>query len=285
MSDRKLPRQVLIIDAEWERSRVVAQILRATQEYHVSWTATHEEGGMLLEALSPSIVFVELKPPRHEGLLFTKELRLSDLACRKVPVIMLASKPTEMVIRAARDSGVNEFLRSPFSVRDLMLRVEAVTQKQRPWIEAVNYVGPDRRRVSPEDYSGLLRRRTDLGASSTADTRVAEALRLIMSALDAIPSSPRQALRSLHAQADALKAAAASKADHTLARGAEELKAFLDSASRTGVLSRELLIAHTSELMAGSQSAKAIGGRSDAAQSNSAPGQAGGRENASRINV
>ena len=264
MSGGPIQRQVLVIDADWERSRVVAQILRATREYRVSWAATHEEGWMLLEATTPAIIFVQLRPPHHDGLLFTRELRLSDLECRKAAVIMLASQPTEMAIRAARDAGVNEFLRSPFNVRDLMLRVEAVTSKQRAWIEGVNYVGPDRRRFSSADYVGPRRRGTDQ-AHPGQDARIIEALKIIKAALDAIHSRPRQALRSLHAQAEALKAAAATKADLTLARGAMELKDYLDSASRTGVLSRELLAAHASDLMAFSKGINTDRGRSDAA--------------------
>ena len=255
-------RQVLIIDAEWERSRVVAQILRATREYRVSWAATHAEGWMLLEATNPAIVFVELKPPRLDGLPFTRELRTSDLACRKAPVIMLASQPTEVVIRAARDAGVDEFLRTPFNVRDLMRRVEAVTQKPRAWIETVNYAGPDRRRFSAPDYAGPRRRRTDLGQASGGDGRIMEILRLIKLAMDAINTRPREALRSMQAQADALKAVAVSRGDITLASGAAELKDYLDTASRSGVLSRELL---ASRLAAFSGGRKADDGRSDAA--------------------
>ena len=265
MSGGEQPRQVLIIDAEWERSRVVAQILRATGGYRVSWTATHEEGWMLLEAAHPSIVFVELSPPSHEGLLFTRELRLSELACRKVPVIMLAGHPTETVIRASRDAGVSEFLRSPFNVRDLMLRVDAVTLKQRSWIEAINYVGPDRRRFNSAAYTGPRKRRTDMANCSAEDARIAEALKIMKAALDAIHSHPRQALRSLQAQAEELESAAAAKADYTLARGAAELKDYLDTASRTGSLSREQLAAYASGLLGSSKDGRSAARRSVAA--------------------
>ena len=204
---------------------------------------------MLLEAANPAIVFVELSPPSHEGLLFTRELRLSELACRKVPVIMLAGHPTETVIRASRDAGVSEFLRSPFNVRDLMLRVEAVTQKERGWIEAINYVGPDRRRFNSAGYSGPRKRRTDMGGVSTHDARIAEALKIMKAALDAIHSHPRQALRSLHAQAEELESAAAAKADYSMATGARQLKEYLDTAARTGVLNREQLAAYAGGLL------------------------------------
>ena len=37
-------------------------------------------------------------------------------------------------------------MRKPFTIGDLERRLEAVTLKPRDWVEAVQYVGPDRRR-------------------------------------------------------------------------------------------------------------------------------------------
>ena len=205
---------------------------------------------MLLDVTRLDIIVVELNPPRHEGLMFVRELRHSELATRKVPVIMMSTHPTATVIRAAHDAGVSEFLRKPFKVRDLTARVEAVTQTDRRWIEAVEYIGPDRRRFNSAEYSGPLQRRGDASGASQEELRIGEALKIMQSALSVIHTQPRQAMRALQAQAEELEVVAVKREDFTLASAAQQLKSYLETASRTGVLSRRELAGHAEAMRA-----------------------------------
>src|SRR5215217_8938999 len=66
------------------------------------------------------------------------------------------------------DAGVHEFLRKPFTSGDLLKRVENVALKPRTWIEAVGYVGPDRRRFNSGEYSGPTKRKSDRAATGAA---------------------------------------------------------------------------------------------------------------------
>lgn len=161
---------------------------------------------------------------------------------------MMATEPTVTVIKAARDAGVNEFLRKPFKVRDLTVRVEAVTQAERRWIEGVHYVGPDRRRFNSAEYSGPMQRHRDAELASTEEMRIGEALKIMQSALGVIHSQPRQALRALRAQAEELETAAVRRSDYPLAEAAQQLKGYLEMAARKGVLSRRELSAHAQAL-------------------------------------
>lgn len=176
---------------------------------------------------------------------------MSDLPTRKAPVIMMASEPSEAVVRAARDAGVHEFLRKPFKVRDLTVRVEAVTQHDRRWIEAINYVGPDRRRFNSADYQGPLQRHREGAGMTDDEMRISESLKIMQSALQVIDTNPRQALRALQAQADELASAAARREDHVLASSALQLKGYLDRAARNGVVSRKELAYHASAMRPG----------------------------------
>ena len=51
---------------------------------------------------------------------------------------------------------------------DLFRRVENVTCKSRPWIEAVMYVGPDRRRFNSGEFAGAKKRRSDAYLAESA---------------------------------------------------------------------------------------------------------------------
>ena len=78
------------------------------------------------------------------------------------------AEATAASINGARNAGVHEFLLKPYTAGDLFKRVENVMLKPRPWIEAVMYVGPDRRRFNSGEFAGAKKRRSD-GAPSVAD--------------------------------------------------------------------------------------------------------------------
>ncbi len=65
---------------------------------------------------------------------------------RQTPIIMMSAAPGLRMIAAARDAGINEFLRKPFSAEHIRLRLDALMKAPRPFVEAAEYVGPDRRR-------------------------------------------------------------------------------------------------------------------------------------------
>src|SRR5690606_39167061 len=157
-------------------------------------------------ALEPGIVFTERSGPDLDGEELARRLRRSDLACRRAPIIMVTAEATASTILGARDAGVHEFLRKPFTTADLQRRIENVALKPRDWIEAVEYVGPDRRRFNSGEYTGPAKRRSDRAASAAealADAKD-QAMRILASALDQFDNDPTQAVRAIREQASAL---------------------------------------------------------------------------------
>jgi DNA-binding response OmpR family regulator len=65
---------------------------------------------------------------------------------RDLPIIMMAASPDAAMIVAARDAGVTEFLRKPFSAHHIQLRIEAIRSAPREFVAVETYAGPDRRR-------------------------------------------------------------------------------------------------------------------------------------------
>src|SRR5690606_2302087 len=99
--------------------------------------------------------------------------------------------------KGARDAGIHEFMVKPFTAGDLLRRVANVTLKPRDWIEAVNYVGPDRRRFNSGEYKGPQKRKADLArAVDPVAARPDQAVRILRSALAQFDVDPTQALRA-----------------------------------------------------------------------------------------
>lgn len=217
-----LMQRVLIVDAQAASAKLLADLIRDICQCQI-WTAADlSRGLMVAQGVEPHIAFVD-HGPGLDGLAFTRALRRGDLDCRKAPVVMFSSEATAAVIIGARDAGVHEFLRKPFTIKDLTRRLEAVATRPRDWVEGVGYVGPDRRRFNSGDYSGPLKRRVD-HAETPDEARVMQALRILKAALAAVEVDPRQALRAMTAQADALLDSQRAKTDPALRAGAVALR-------------------------------------------------------------
>jgi CheY-like chemotaxis protein len=217
-----LMQRVLVIDPATSSVRLLTDLLRDISNCQV-WTSPDAQRGFALaERVNPHVIFVE-QSAAVDGCAFTRRLRRSELSCRKAPVIMITSEATAAIILGARDAGVHEFLRKPYTIKDLMRRLEAVTLRGRDWVEAVNYVGPDRRRFNSGDYAGPLKRNVDQ-AETPEMARIVQALKILRSAVGAIDIEPKQALRAMLAQAGELQAAARAIADVKLGLAAIALQ-------------------------------------------------------------
>jgi CheY-like chemotaxis protein len=191
--------RVLVIDPNPANAKMLANLLRGLgPSCQVYGAQTAAMGLSLARELNPQLVFVESQGPGLDGMAFARDLRRSEFACRETAMIMVSQEATAALILGARDAGVHEFLRRPYTMGDLEKRIDAVSGKPRDWIEAIQYVGPDRRRFNSADYSGPRKRRTD---GSSRSQKIDQALKIVQSAVGAVESDPVQAARALATQA------------------------------------------------------------------------------------
>jgi DNA-binding response OmpR family regulator len=206
-----LMQRTLIVAAQPASAKLLTDLLRNIGPCQIWAAADHARALEVAKTIEPQLVFVE-HDADLDGIGFTRALRRSYLAARKTAVILVSAQATAAAIIAARDAGAHEFLRKPFTMADLVRRLEAVARRQREWIEGIEYVGPDRRRFNAGNYAGPLRRRVD-HATTPDEARIVQALRNLKAALAALDSDPRQALRSMQAQVQQLSCIARTKSD------------------------------------------------------------------------
>ena len=154
-------KRVLIVDPNAHAARLLTDLMKALGAREIAVEATEARALKTAAALEPGIIFTERLGEGLDGENFARRLRRSDLPCRRAPIIMITAEATASIILGARDAGVHEFLRKPFTSADLQRRVENVALKPRDWVEAVEYVGPDRRRFNSGEYTGPGKRRSD----------------------------------------------------------------------------------------------------------------------------
>jgi CheY-like chemotaxis protein len=153
--------KVMVIDPNAASATLQSELMKQAGARHVVTVVRAERALPIANDFDPQLILTELRGEDYDGLEFVRRLRRNRGGGQKAGVIMITSEATAAAIQDARNAGVHEFLRKPFTAGDLYLRVATVCLKPRNWIEAQMYIGPDRRRFNSCTYAGEPKRRSD----------------------------------------------------------------------------------------------------------------------------
>ena len=109
------------------------------------------------ERTNPDLIIVDWDLAGLNGVEFTKSIR-SNQKNPYVPIIFMTALSSKKRVTAARDSGITEFARKPFSAISLYERIERIVEKPRPFVRSTDFFGPDRRVRSKEIFKEKDRR-------------------------------------------------------------------------------------------------------------------------------
>jgi two-component system chemotaxis response regulator CheY len=138
---------ILIADASPHSIELVTQMLRAIGRRDIRSALDAETALAELDRRPFAALLLDDKLRDMDGVAFVERLRRAEAnRNRHVPIIMMAAAPDTARITAARDAGVNEFLRRPFAANHLQSRLKSISEAPRQIIATEGYVGPDRRR-------------------------------------------------------------------------------------------------------------------------------------------
>jgi DNA-binding response OmpR family regulator len=93
--------------------------------YDVATAADGAEAVRLAGELSPALAVLDVMMPSLDGFEVTRRLR-EDPATARIPVILLTARAQEADVQEGFDAGADDYLRKPFSPRELSARVQAV---------------------------------------------------------------------------------------------------------------------------------------------------------------
>jgi len=141
--------RTLVADPSAHMAELVALMLHSLKIRAVDETADRPLTERALRQRSYELVLIDADLGAQDDFGLIRNLRKStEHPNRHVPIIMMASAPSVALIVAARDAGVTEFLRKPFSAQHIRLRLDAIHNTPREFVAAESYAGPDRRRRS-----------------------------------------------------------------------------------------------------------------------------------------
>lgn len=234
-------KRVLVVEPAPAAQRLLGELLRSLGANDICYAGATKQALELAGKFDPQVVFTELSGEALDGLTLARALRKSELACRRAPIVMITAEATSKSIFAARDAGVHEFLRKPYTIRDLLRRLDAVTGQRRDWIEGIAYIGPDRRRFNSGDYQGPRKRKDDDSAGAP-EGRLLQAMKIVQAAYAALERDPRQAYRALCAQAETVERTAVETGDQRLAAAAAALTGYLIRSGAEGMVTAAVAV-------------------------------------------
>lgn len=117
--------QVLLLEDEPQLARIVSESLQS-REFKVTHAANGLQGLDAVRSTAFDICIVDVMLPLMDGFTFVEELRKTDT---NTPVLFLTAKSkTEDVVRGF-ELGGNDYLRKPFSLEELVLRLRELLRR------------------------------------------------------------------------------------------------------------------------------------------------------------
>jgi two-component system phosphate regulon response regulator PhoB len=122
--------RVLVIEDEPSLQEVLDYNLRHAG-YDVSSALTGSAGISLARSQKPNLVLLDLMLPDLSGTDVCRTLR-NDPTTKSIPIIMLTAKGEEIDRVVGFELGADDYVTKPFSVRELLLRVQAILRRSSP---------------------------------------------------------------------------------------------------------------------------------------------------------
>ncbi len=121
------PAKILVIDDEPHLVKLVRSNLEA-QHFKVIVAMDGPSGLAMAEKEGPDLIILDIMLPGMDGSDVLQKIREFSA----VPVIMLTAKDQEIDVVKALHLGADDYVRKPFSVHELLARVEAVLRRAAP---------------------------------------------------------------------------------------------------------------------------------------------------------
>lgn len=111
-----------------ENIREIEAIALKNSNYLVKSFARASEFYRAMDDILPNLVLLDVMLPDESGYEIVKRLR-SQSQTRRLPVIMVTAKTSEMDMVKGLDDGADDYIKKPFSVMELLSRVKALLRR------------------------------------------------------------------------------------------------------------------------------------------------------------
>jgi len=118
---------ILFAEDEPALARIVKESLE-TRNFNVHVACHGEEAFILYSRIKPEILVLDIMMPRKDGLELAREIRQVD---KDIPIIFLTAKSQTVDVVEGFNAGGNDYLKKPFSMEELIVRIHNLMQRQK----------------------------------------------------------------------------------------------------------------------------------------------------------
>ena len=122
--------QILLVEDEPAQREVLAYNLES-EGYDVRRAENGEEAMLLVAEALPDLVILDWMMPLLSGIEVCRQLKTRD-DTRSIPVIMLSARSEEVDAVRGLETGADDYVVKPYSMRELMARVKTQLRRVRP---------------------------------------------------------------------------------------------------------------------------------------------------------
>jgi DNA-binding response OmpR family regulator len=119
-----MDRKILVIDDDPDSCKLISSILR-TAGYEVRIATDGEHGIRSVINYHPDLVILDVMMPGLDG--YSTCTQIKEMA--DVPVLLLTAKNTRADVVKGFDSGADDYVKKPYNMQELLLRVGALLRR------------------------------------------------------------------------------------------------------------------------------------------------------------
>ena len=151
---------VLVVDSQPAIVELIHGVLHLFGVRHILTRTDGKSGLKAFQQIGPDLLIIDWDLDNLNGLEFTKMIRQGEVN-PFVPIVFMTAFSSQNRVKQARDCGITEFLRKPFTADSLYKRIEEIIERPRKFVKAPGYFGPDRRRKRIGGYKGPDKRSSE----------------------------------------------------------------------------------------------------------------------------
>jgi DNA-binding response OmpR family regulator len=167
--------KILFVEDEPALAEIVKETL-ALKGFELIHTLTAKETINQYHKSKPDILILDVMLPDGDGFSIAKQLRQIDMT---TPIIFLTSKALPADVVTGFESGGNDYLKKPFSIEELTIRIKALLSQNRLVFKPEN---EEKQPIKIGNYQFYYPEGTLTTANSqrTLTTREAEILQMLL---------------------------------------------------------------------------------------------------------
>ena len=122
--------QILLVEDEPAQREILAYNLES-EGFDVRRAENGEEAILLVAEALPDLIFLDWMMPLLSGIEVCRQLKTRE-DTRNIPVIMLSARSEEVDTVRGLETGADDYVVKPYSMRELMARVRTQLRRVRP---------------------------------------------------------------------------------------------------------------------------------------------------------